>query len=538
MSAAVTVPDAAASPAAEGDPTRRLLDRLDQPEHWDHIDHGVPFFAEHEEQVDVLDADGKPTGEKITVKVDPERLHRILDNLIAIERETGSIPVITEGHRLTGKGIPEQLQPDILGVMAHSRMGTWGKEEKLAIVGDPHYFKGKFERAKEYPFRSAEVYLPELDPGTPYPDHLTGVALLKRDPRINMGLVTYGRPTFASFSRDSKLYRFALGEERPVEPAAMSGESNFDKMRDKIEGEGYSKDSATKIAAKIGRDKIGAHEMAERAAESRKEHAAAHHDRGSTMAEDLKDGLQDDIPEEFARHFARCFSRAMQHHAHYMAESAKGTEHEPLHKLGAEAMARYALDEAGLRATSATSAAPPEHEKKKEEMPPHEFGRNDAAFAQFQRELADRKRENAELQATLGRLTGMVAGLERSKIDADNRAQLATFERDLAALRNVEGFDLSPADELAFCQDASGTPVSQEAFSKRLDYLRKICKKLPVGHFGREVGPTPFRGHVEGANGRVPQQATPKQVNDAAAKAASEGKPFTQAFKEMHGFDV
>lgn len=46
--------------------------------------------------------------------------------------------------------------------------------------------------------------------------------------------------------------------------------SKFDKMVGKLQGKGYSRKSAVRIAASIGRKKYGSEEMAKKAAESRK----------------------------------------------------------------------------------------------------------------------------------------------------------------------------------------------------------------------------------------------------------------------------
>ncbi len=50
-------------------------------------------------------------------------------------------------------------------------------------------------------------------------------------------------------------------------------DSKFSEFVGKLEKEGKSKSYATKIAAKVGREKLGAHEMAKRAAASRAKHA-------------------------------------------------------------------------------------------------------------------------------------------------------------------------------------------------------------------------------------------------------------------------
>ncbi len=46
--------------------------------------------------------------------------------------------------------------------------------------------------------------------------------------------------------------------------------SKFSKFAAKLRGQGYSKESAQKIAAKIGNDKYGKEAMAEKSAEARK----------------------------------------------------------------------------------------------------------------------------------------------------------------------------------------------------------------------------------------------------------------------------
>lgn len=50
--------------------------------------------------------------------------------------------------------------------------------------------------------------------------------------------------------------------------------SKFSKFVRKLQEEGYSKESATKIAAKEGDKKYGVEEMAEKSAEARKENEA------------------------------------------------------------------------------------------------------------------------------------------------------------------------------------------------------------------------------------------------------------------------
>jgi hypothetical protein len=196
---------------AEQDATMRVLDKLGKPQFWDKIEVGVPIFTAHREKTKDKD------GNEIELVIDEKKLHRILDEIITLERSRGVLPIITEGHRVVGvPGYPESKQPDVFGVWANSRIGTFGKEKTLSILADPHYLPGKYGKAKDYPFRSAEVYLPELDKDTQYPYQLTAVALLKKDPRQNLGLVMNERQACGQFSRESQSYHFSIGE--PMEP--------------------------------------------------------------------------------------------------------------------------------------------------------------------------------------------------------------------------------------------------------------------------------------------------------------------------------
>ncbi len=56
-------------------------------------------------------------------------------------------------------------------------------------------------------------------------------------------------------------------------------ESKFKRMVGKLEGKGHSADSATRIAAAIGREKYGAEGMAKKSAASRREHERSARER-------------------------------------------------------------------------------------------------------------------------------------------------------------------------------------------------------------------------------------------------------------------
>ncbi|HQU25247.1 MAG TPA: DUF2213 domain-containing protein [Acidiphilium sp.] len=90
-------------------------------------------------------------------------------------------------------------------------------------------------------------------------------------------------------------------------------DSNFSELVDKLMKEGHSKESATKIAAKVGDEKIGSHEMAERAAESRAHHRSDGKDEpmtdkveGDGARQDAAKDLMDKLDAMCARMDAVC----------------------------------------------------------------------------------------------------------------------------------------------------------------------------------------------------------------------------------------
>lgn len=167
------------------DPTMTTLASFNDASQWEVI-RDVPVLTTHQRAI--KDKDGRD----VTVNVDQPRLQRILAILQQRLKQTGVVPRITEGHILKGPNIPEKMQPEVLGFTPYFRLGTFGPERRPAILTDLYFWPGKLAKAREYPFRSAEIYPYEFDPESPYADQLTGVALLKKDPALDMGILTYG----------------------------------------------------------------------------------------------------------------------------------------------------------------------------------------------------------------------------------------------------------------------------------------------------------------------------------------------------------
>lgn len=211
-------------PTTQYDATAEFYERLNDPQKWV-IKQGVPVFKAHER---VDPASGKQ------IKVDDTKLERIAKNMQLLEAQQG-VPIrMTLGHTEPGK--PETNQPPIAGYYRNPRVQTFGpKGEKAVVVDewlDPQYRSVR----KNYPYRSAEYYDDT--------EQITGVALLTRDPFLDLGVVAYSRgdqhhatyydrssaffaytsdtPSLVRYQRDAHgrvpvMYRLTLGET-PMNP--------------------------------------------------------------------------------------------------------------------------------------------------------------------------------------------------------------------------------------------------------------------------------------------------------------------------------
>ncbi len=168
------------------------------------VKEGVPVFCEHDE----CDADGK-----VVKHWGRDELEVIASNAREAFEKRGHAPRITIGHTLRGPNVKEKEQPPLVGFQMEPRVGEFGPEGQLGILCDFYYYPDKADEAKEYPYRSVELY-----PGT---KELAGCALLKRDPKLQMGMVCY--------ERSGDLARYSMDQELDV-----ANTSHDDPMMDKM----------------------------------------------------------------------------------------------------------------------------------------------------------------------------------------------------------------------------------------------------------------------------------------------------------------
>lgn len=159
------------------DATLNSLALFNDPSRWV-VKTGVPIWREHI----ATGNDGKP------LAIDRAELDKYAAELQRMEQVEGVMPRLTLGHTLTkdprtGAEPKETDQPPLVGFARNARVSVYGPKNIPGVLADFWYKREDFERSKEFPHRSPEVYLNARQ--------ITGVALLKRDPKLDMGMTIY-----------------------------------------------------------------------------------------------------------------------------------------------------------------------------------------------------------------------------------------------------------------------------------------------------------------------------------------------------------
>lgn len=232
------------SATATADPTMDLFHALDRadPSEWSRISYGMPIFIEHEVWEVPGDEEGRkklvvvPKGEKPPAngkkvhEFDKSRLQQIVKE-INYQYETSGTPVkLFIGHSDPKK--PQNEQPPLVGFGRGAYLGRFGPKGRLAIKTDAFYKPGYETAEAEYPERSPE-FLPRTN-------GITGVALLKTDPRLKMGMMAYGDEERKVIlygcgfmdETDEEVIDMAEKEQSPATPAKVMDEPEDDDDED------------------------------------------------------------------------------------------------------------------------------------------------------------------------------------------------------------------------------------------------------------------------------------------------------------------
>lgn len=170
------------------DPTMDFLRALDDSSQW-HVVENVPIFAPHTRE----GQDGKP------VVIDEPELYRIASEAMQLERSRGVVPALILGHTKTEKGFDEKLQPDIVGYARHLKVGHFGPERQIGLLATFYFYPDRVREARKFPFRSVEIY--------PDKGQITKVALLKRDPWLDLGVVHYAQSGQLYYAKEAGAVR-------------------------------------------------------------------------------------------------------------------------------------------------------------------------------------------------------------------------------------------------------------------------------------------------------------------------------------------
>lgn len=182
------------------DATEEFAANLNDPTKWV-VKSSVPIFKPHR-RVD------PNTGREIVVDV--PKLYRIAANLQRMERE-GGVPIrMTLGHTEPGK--PETQQPPVAGYYRNARVANFGPKGEPAVVVDEWLDPSHRGSRKNFPYRSSEYYDDT--------EQITGVALLTRDPYLDLGVVAYegvtlpvkGPVLYSAAGQPRTAYQYLLGD--------------------------------------------------------------------------------------------------------------------------------------------------------------------------------------------------------------------------------------------------------------------------------------------------------------------------------------
>lgn len=161
-------------PTATADPTLDLLRSFSEPGRYK-VGPAVPIFKPHKRTVKRED------GTEYIVNVTASDLPVIADNINRLLADHGVAQRMTVGH--VNPKESEIDQPALVGYWKDATVGTFGPKQEPCVYLTPYFLPEHYAVAKRFPYRSAEYY--------PSRKEIRGVALLMRDPQLDLGMVVY-----------------------------------------------------------------------------------------------------------------------------------------------------------------------------------------------------------------------------------------------------------------------------------------------------------------------------------------------------------
>lgn len=406
------------------DPTLVTLAQLNDPKLYVRVDN-VPIFCPHQRRL--------KNGQTLTV--DQADLHGIADN--DQERQaSGSLVRLTLGHMLQGQGVPEDKQPKPVGYARITNVTPFGPGGKIGLKSTWYIKREDYGEAKTYPFRSPEYY--------PDTNTISGIALLRRDPELDLGTLSYvrasdGTLTYETYEAGGRLcLHYAMGASTMPQ---MTHETNLDEAAETVKG---SKSDEMDVA--------------------KGEDAGYKTFEGYAKKHPLLKYLGDN------HHVIRYMCNK------YMADAGAAP---PM--MGNEAGAEGAVMP-GSSNTYVPGMAGDEEARKAEMMQ-----RSNGTRVDYARELADLRKENLETKKQLG-------AIYREKRLGDFRNKLQTLASD--------GIVLNLEEELQYCSEM--TPAEFEKHAARISvHYQRAPVETGIGPFA--VVNEPIKnGNGHAANGQAP----------------------------------
>jgi hypothetical protein len=190
------------------DATSVALEELNDPELYE-CKRGVPIFRSHRRTL--KDERGNVKGE---IVVRDEDLPVIAANMRAQEAENGVCGRITDGHINPDPKVPEHDQPPLVGYMKNPRPGVFGPKRIPCVLVDTFVRRDVLPLRR--PFRSSEYY--------PNSKTITGLALMTRDPFLDLGIVNYKSEAPLFYARDNGAapYLYVAFSETNTMPDVMN----------------------------------------------------------------------------------------------------------------------------------------------------------------------------------------------------------------------------------------------------------------------------------------------------------------------------
>jgi hypothetical protein len=158
------------------DATLKLLRDLDDPRKYHRVE-AVPVFTPH--KLPKRDS----AGQVVEVEVTEDDLHEIAEHCNRRADDSGTLAVVTLGHRLQGREVPETKQPRPVGYCRNWRVARFGPGKLPALFCDLHVRQEDKAEAGSYGFRSVEYYRGR--------NEITAVCLLRRDPELDLGVTAF-----------------------------------------------------------------------------------------------------------------------------------------------------------------------------------------------------------------------------------------------------------------------------------------------------------------------------------------------------------